>query len=382
MRYWRERRGLSRRACAELLGYSEGWLQKIEQGQRRLDRLPVLTELARVLRVPVAELQGSDTSTELDEVGRRLNWLSTPNVSSETLQHLETLTAGYPREYEETDAATVYPEVLAQRRWVQELLDGQQPPAQRSHLFRLAGQLSALLGYLAFDRGDERAAQLYCREAFSLAQAVDDGGLMAWVRGTQSFIAYYRGRDQQALDLARDGQRHAAGGPQTIRLAIGGEARALGRLGDRAGVDEAVGRAFAARERLADDVEVSDFLSFGAFSTSRIAGNAASAYLALGAVDKTGHYAELGMPIFDEHGARASQALTRVDLAMALVQSDSPEPERAGSVMAEALRIGSGLRSEVVSRRAEQFLVTTRRYRSVPEIASVVHQAREWATAR
>lgn len=164
VRYWRERRGLSRRACAELIGYSEGWLQKIEQGQRRLDRLPILNELARVLRIPVTELQGADPETgtvrELEEVSRRLHWLTTPNVSGETLQQLESLMTVYAREYEETDAATVYPAVAGQRRWVQELLGGQQPPRQRAHLFVLAGQLSALLGYLAFDAGQERVAAL------------------------------------------------------------------------------------------------------------------------------------------------------------------------------------------------------------------------------
>jgi hypothetical protein len=44
------------------------------------------------------------------------------------------------------------------------------------------------------------------------------------VRGTESLSAYYQKRYKDALDLARDGQRHAHGGPQTIRLAVNGEA--------------------------------------------------------------------------------------------------------------------------------------------------------------
>src|SRR3989442_5159481 len=64
----------------------------------------------------------------------------------------------------------------------------------------------------------------------------DRWDLQAWVRGTESLSAYYQKRYTDALELARDSQRHAHGGPQTIRLAVHGEARALGRMGDRRGV--------------------------------------------------------------------------------------------------------------------------------------------------
>src|SRR5258705_13907070 len=93
-------------------------------------------------------------------------------------------------------------------------------------------------------------ARAYCAEAFVLAAAAEDSDLQAWVRGTESLSAYYQKGSPEALELARDGQRYAHGGPQTIRLAVNGEARALGRLGDRRGVDEAVERAGAGVSRL------------------------------------------------------------------------------------------------------------------------------------
>src|SRR5207245_1673735 len=83
-------------------------------------------------------------------------------------------------------------------------------------------------------------ARAYCAEAFALAAAAEDSDLQAWVRGTESLSAYYQRRYTDALELARDGQRHAQSGPQTIRLAVNGEARALGRLGDRRGVATAL----------------------------------------------------------------------------------------------------------------------------------------------
>jgi transcriptional regulator with XRE-family HTH domain len=57
--YWRRRRGMSQRVCAELVGRTEGWLSQIERGIRPLDRLSVLVELARVLRVDSGELTGA-----------------------------------------------------------------------------------------------------------------------------------------------------------------------------------------------------------------------------------------------------------------------------------------------------------------------------------
>ena len=63
----------------------------------------------------------------------------------------------------------------------------------------------------------------------------------------QSFCEYYAGRYDDALSLAADGLGCARGGPQSVRLAINGMARALGKLGDTEGVYRAVGEAVAPR---------------------------------------------------------------------------------------------------------------------------------------
>ncbi|MEC3993650.1 helix-turn-helix transcriptional regulator [Actinacidiphila sp. DG2A-62] len=51
IRYYRERRGLSQKAMAELVGKSENWAYKVEKGFLPIDRLSVLIDLARVLHV-------------------------------------------------------------------------------------------------------------------------------------------------------------------------------------------------------------------------------------------------------------------------------------------------------------------------------------------
>jgi transcriptional regulator with XRE-family HTH domain len=52
----RRSRGLSQTALAGLVGRSESWLSQVERGLRPVDRLSVLAELARVLRVDLATL--------------------------------------------------------------------------------------------------------------------------------------------------------------------------------------------------------------------------------------------------------------------------------------------------------------------------------------
>ena len=56
----RRRRGLSQAVLAGLVGRSESWLSQVERGKRGIDSHSVLTRLAEVLRVDVAEIIGSE----------------------------------------------------------------------------------------------------------------------------------------------------------------------------------------------------------------------------------------------------------------------------------------------------------------------------------
>lgn len=56
VRYWRLRRGLKQHQFAERVGRSVSWVEKVESGQRTLDRLPMLEKVAEVLGVTVQAL--------------------------------------------------------------------------------------------------------------------------------------------------------------------------------------------------------------------------------------------------------------------------------------------------------------------------------------
>jgi transcriptional regulator with XRE-family HTH domain len=51
IRFYRERRGLTQVALGGLIGRSEDWVSKVERGALPVERVPMLMELARVLRV-------------------------------------------------------------------------------------------------------------------------------------------------------------------------------------------------------------------------------------------------------------------------------------------------------------------------------------------
>lgn len=65
--YYRARRGLTQTELANLVGRGPDWLGKVERGERRLRNIDVLAELARVLRVTLADLLGQPMLFEEDD---------------------------------------------------------------------------------------------------------------------------------------------------------------------------------------------------------------------------------------------------------------------------------------------------------------------------
>lgn len=397
------RRALAQETVAGWLSLTQAQLSRIENG------LPVahlvrLVQCAIVLRIPEQYLwfalpSGQFDSPVLPTSGRRssgsaeddllegldglaqaterIRWLRASNVDEETILRLDGLIERYAETYEEAGAGSLYRVVLRQREAVDELLRGHHSAAQRAKLFLLAGKLSVILAHLAFDLGRESLAETYCVEAWTLAELAGDRDLLAYVRGTQSFVAYYRQEYREALLLAHDGARYAGDRPAAVRVAVQ-EARAQARLGDPSGVDQAVERAFVLRRDLDEPDTPTPFLSFAPYDTSRIAGNAATAYLSLGQADKVRHYTAVALPVLKANNARAGQALTTLDAAASFLLDGSAEPEHAAAMASEAIQTGGGLPSAVIARRASEFLQTARRWARVPAIGAVSEEVREW----
>jgi hypothetical protein len=396
------RRGLAQETVAGWLNLTQGQLSRIENGPpiAHLDRL---VQCAAVLRIPEQYLWFVLPSSRLDAASRatpaaeapgptggglerldelaqateRIRRLRASNVDDETIVRLDHVIERYAQAYEDTGATSLYRSVLRERGSVDELLRGHQSASQRAALFVVAGKLSVLLAHLAFDLGHESLAETYAVEAWTLAELAGQRDLVAHVRGTQSFMAYYRQEYQEALLLARDGAQYARSRPAAIRVAVQ-EARALARLGDGCGVDRAVERAFDLRSGLDEPDTSTPFLSFAPYDTSRIAGNAATAYLSLGQADKVGHYTGMALPVLEAADAQAGLALTKLDAAASFLLDGAEEPDRAAATVSDAIRAGDGLPSAVIAKRIREFLQMAGRWSRLPAIADVREELDEW----
>jgi transcriptional regulator with XRE-family HTH domain len=63
--YWMRRRGLTRKIFADRLGKSLSWVDKIRNGDRQLDRLSVLKQIAGVLDIPLSALVDPEQAEQL-----------------------------------------------------------------------------------------------------------------------------------------------------------------------------------------------------------------------------------------------------------------------------------------------------------------------------
>ncbi|MFH8739353.1 helix-turn-helix domain-containing protein [Streptomyces sp. NPDC017964] len=65
--FYRKRRGYTQEVLAGLVGRSTDWLAKIETGRRKPPRIDMLSELSRILRVPLGDLLGQTVLVEDDK---------------------------------------------------------------------------------------------------------------------------------------------------------------------------------------------------------------------------------------------------------------------------------------------------------------------------
>lgn len=63
--YWMRRRGLTRKIFADRLGKSVSWVDKIKRGDRQLDRISVLKQIAGVLDIPLVALIDPERAHQL-----------------------------------------------------------------------------------------------------------------------------------------------------------------------------------------------------------------------------------------------------------------------------------------------------------------------------
>lgn len=128
VRIYRRRRGITQAQLADLVGRSEKWMSQVEQGTRSVDKLSVLIDIARVLKVDVETLAGNkmlyapNGQPELAGVDRIRDALSAyhglglTSLQPRPLHEIEALTSEVHQRYQAADygaAANILPGLIA-----------------------------------------------------------------------------------------------------------------------------------------------------------------------------------------------------------------------------------------------------------------------------
>lgn len=374
---FRRRARLTQEEVAERLGATTESVSRHERGvvtpgvflRRRYCDLYGATDLQLGFAVQFPTLDQEPLESPAEEISDILERVRTlTRVGDAELSCFELGVDDLVNRYESSGPIKLAPLLSGQRKRLESAIGEYRDPRQRRRLFRVAGQVSGLLAYMAVNRGRYPLARAYCLEAMHLGNFAEDRDLVAWVKGTESFCEYYAGNYQHSFELAREGLQLAGSGPQRVRLLINGEARALGKLGDVAGVHAAVEQAYESVDRLPEVPGVQPCVSFGGYSRARMASNAVTAYVDLGRPAEVAVHAAQALDEFDSSESSWSQSLIRLDLANSMVVAGTGDPEEASGLITAALGISAGNPIASVVQRSRSFVRSTTKWRGIPAV--------------
>jgi hypothetical protein len=264
----------------------------------------------------------AESAAEAMEYTRRVE---ASEVGPRTLEHLELVIAGLAAAFAYTPPAEMFPQARWYRRRVADLVDSRRYTLREGReLYRCAGWLSIILGWLSHDLGDSLAGEVYCLDAWEHGWQAEHGEICAWAMDASATIAMYNNHPTAARDAALKGLGQAPkDSPAAVRV-VCQLTRAYARLGDRDRFDDA----------LADTQHRLDGLSTpgsGLFSADagRIASYAATSSIWLGQPQQAVSYAEEALTYYagvgPEQRSPTREAISRLDLGLALVHLKTPD---------------------------------------------------------
>lgn len=277
-------------------------------------------------------------------------------VDQEVLDQLDADVRQLARNFLVRPAYAMFRPLAHLRSEVFDLLDARQRPALLPALYRVAGQLCALLAHASADLGQTYAAETHTRTAWLCADLADDNQLRSYTRWVQSNIAYWEGDYRRAAELAHAGQRFATTGTSLLRLASQ-EARAHAAIADHREVERSLAVASAARTHGSDTEDRPGGVFH--FAPAKAAYYASETRLSLGGDDNVRRAvteAERALRLASEHPASDRcpefEAAAQLDLATAhLVLRDLHGAEEH---LRPVLRLPSENRTLPVVRRMEK----------------------------
>lgn len=240
-------------------------------------------------------------------------------------------------------------------------------------LFGATAELTRLAGWMAFDTGQQEAAQRYYIQALRLARAAADVPLGGYVLASMSLQATYRGFADEGVDLAQAALERNRGlaTARTMSFFRLVEARAHAKAGDAAAAGAALKAAEGWLERSrAGDADPS-WLGF--YSYDRFAADAAECYRDLKIPQQMRRFNEQALSRPTEEFAR-SHGLRLVVSAVAELESGNLDAACAAGT--RAVEVAGRISSARTTEYVRDLLHRLEPYGDEPRVAELRERAR------
>ncbi|USQ89156.1 MFS transporter [Streptomyces phaeoluteigriseus] len=240
-------------------------------------------------------------------------------------------------------------------------------------LFGASAELTRLAGWMAFDTGQQEAAQRYYIQALRLARAAADVPLGGYVLASMSLQATYRGFGDEGVDLAQAALERNRGlaTARTLSFFRLVEARAHARAGDAQAAGAALKAAESWLERARDGDHDPSWLGF--YSYDRFAADAAECYRDLKAPRQVRRFTEQALSQPTEEFVR-SHGLRLVVSAVAELESGNLDAACAQGV--RAVEVAGRISSARTTEYVKDLLHRLEPYGDEPRVVELRERAR------
>ncbi|MCK8676500.1 MULTISPECIES: MFS transporter [Streptomyces] len=240
-------------------------------------------------------------------------------------------------------------------------------------LFGATAELTRLAGWMAFDTGQQEAAQRYYIQALRLARAAADVPLGGYVLASMSLQATYRGFADEGVDLAQAAVERNRGlaTARTLSFFRLVEARAHAKAGDSAAAGAALRAAEGWLERSREGDADPSWLGF--YSYDRFAADAAECYRDLKLPRQVRRFTEQALSRPTEEFVR-SHGLRLVVSAVAELESGNLDAACAAGV--RAVEVANRISSARTTEYVRDLLHRLEPYGDEPRVAELRERAR------
>ncbi|MEV8524409.1 MULTISPECIES: MFS transporter [unclassified Streptomyces] len=240
-------------------------------------------------------------------------------------------------------------------------------------LFGATAELTRLAGWMAFDTGQQEAAQRYYIQALRLARAAADVPLGGYVLASMSLQATYRGFADEGVDLAQAAVERNRGlaTARTMSFFRLVEARAHAKAGDGHPAEAALKAAESWLERSRDGDCDPSWLGF--YSYDRFAADAAECYRDLKAPRQVRRFTEQALSRPTEEFVR-SHGLRLVVSAVAELESGNLDAACAAGT--RAVEVAGRISSARTTEYVRDLLHRLEPYGDEPRVAELRERAR------